>query len=118
MDELRALKQFIKVYKFIVEHNKKFENGSVDYSLAVNQFCDLSREQIRKFTFGNRLPPYEFNNFTIRPKEVITVTPSMFSDGPPSIDWRAKGHVTPVKDQSYYCNSCWAFSVVNSKDSP
>lgn len=115
MDELRALKQFIKVYKLIEDHNKKYAAGSVDFLLAINQFCDLTTEQKKKFTTGNFLPPYEFNNFTVRPKEVITVTPTMFPTGPASVDWKARGHVTPVKDQSYYCNSCWAFSVKKLK---
>ncbi len=29
---------------------------------------------------------------------------------PPSIDWRAEGKVTPVKDQGDTCDSSWAFS--------
>ena len=31
-----------------------------------------------------------------------------------SVDWRDRGHVTPVKTQSYKCNSCTAFAVTGA----
>lgn len=86
-----------------------FENGTVDFSLAINQFADLSPQALKRITSGNQLPPYEFSNYTVRPKNVVVINTTMFPPGPPSIDWKA--HVTPVKDQGYYCSSCWAFSV-------
>lgn len=90
-DELQALKQFIKIYRFIEAHNKKFADGLVEYSVAINRFADLSKEEVRKITLGSFLPEYDFGNSSVRPKDVIYVTPDMFPDGPDSIDWKALG---------------------------
>lgn len=110
MDEMRALKQYVKNAIFVRENNLKYDQGLVDYFLELNKFADLTLADREKFTKGNILPPYEFQNYTVRPKVVQIVTTTMFPAGPTSIDWNAKGHVTAVKDQGYYCNSCWAFS--------
>lgn len=72
---------------------------------------------MKKFSTGTELPPYDFSNFTVRPKAFVQVTPDMFPPGPASIDWSAKGHVTPVKDQGYTCNCCWAFSTTAAFES-
>lgn len=110
--ELKAFKIFSKYFKIIEKHNKDEEDGKSDFTMAINQFADFTDEEIAVVTKGNQLPPYEFSNFTVRPKDVITVTPETFPPGPPSIDWKARGRVTPVKDQGMYCSCCWAFSAV------
>lgn len=37
-----------------------------------------------------------------------------FSQGPESFDWRDYIPMTPVRDQGYKCNSCWAFTSVDA----
>ncbi|BBH00981.1 Cysteine proteinases superfamily protein, partial [Prunus dulcis] len=60
-------------------------------TLSLNEFADLTNEEFREIptSFG-------YGNVT---------------DAPPSVDWREKGAVTPIKDQGK-CGCCWEFSVV------
>ena len=38
--------------EIIAEHNKRFENGEVDYKLAVNQFADMTQEEFQDAYLG------------------------------------------------------------------
>lgn len=115
--DLQALARFIKSFRKVAEYNALFDAGFVEHSLTLNSFADLPPEEIATFTTGSIVPEYEFDDFKVRPKAIINVTPDMFPPGPPSVDWRAKGHVTEVKDQGYICNSCWAFGALASLES-
>ncbi|KAL5576552.1 hypothetical protein UlMin_018251 [Ulmus minor] len=83
------------------------------YTLGVNKFADLTNEEFRAM----------FNGYTKQPSKRVSnsLEASNFrygnvTDLPPSIDWRQKGLVTPVKDQGQ-CGSCWAFSAVAATES-
>lgn len=66
---------------------------------------------------GTQLPPYEFSNFTVRPRNVVNVSPDTFPPAPASIDWRLRGFVSPVKDQGVACACCWAFAALAALES-
>eukprot|EP00731_Ephydatia_muelleri_P025802 Em0017g885a len=88
--------------KYIDEHNA--HQKGFGFTLAINKFSDLSSQEFKKLYTGLQ-------------GDILSVNakPVHFGgrDLPPSIDWRDKGYVTPVKDQGQ-CGSCWAFSTVGS----
>lgn len=79
--------------------------------MKINNFADFAQEQIDAFTNGNRDEPLDLSTYSVRPKDVVNITPADVQTGPPTKDWRPLGVVAPVKDQGFTCNSCWAFSV-------
>lgn len=87
----------------IIQHNREGHS----WTMALNRFADLSFQDFLSVhtlqepqdcsaTVGN----YQFRNASI----------------PDSIDWRAKGFVSPVKNQGQ-CGSCWTFSTTGTLES-
>lgn len=113
---LKSILRFVNTFQIVQSHNELYELGEVDYDLTINQFSDLSQRDLERFTQGFRYPEIDLLEVSVRSgSDIVTITPENsefeFPAGPPSIDWRSLGYVTPVKDQGYVCSSCWAFSV-------
>ncbi|XP_047323513.1 thiol protease aleurain-like [Impatiens glandulifera] len=91
---------FSENLKMIRSHNKK----RLSYTLAVNEFADLSWEEFHR----SKLGASQNCSATIRGNHRLT------DDILPNVkDWRDAGIVSPVKNQGG-CGSCWTFSTTGA----
>jgi xylem cysteine proteinase len=89
----------------INEHNA--QNKS--WTLAVNEFADMSWEEFKQNYLGLAAPSNLPSLSTVETYDDNFMVPA-------SVDWRTKGVVNAVKNQKH-CGSCWAFSTVASIES-
>ncbi|KAM3299915.1 hypothetical protein ACQJBY_041084 [Aegilops geniculata] len=108
-----------QVYRHNVEYIDATNRcGDLTYELGENEFADLTREEFLA----------RYTSSCDGASDTGTTMPAgggdaeLWSSGgednsleappPPSMDWRAKGAITPPKSRSSSCSSCWAFVTV------
>ncbi|XP_051894014.1 procathepsin L-like [Pristis pectinata] len=97
-----------KNLQLIELHNLEHSMGKHSFQMGMNHFGDLTTEEFNEV--WNGFQAFEVKNSSR--KEAASGGPKPFKL-PQSVDWRAKGYVTEVKNQGY-CGSCWAFSAVGA----
>jgi len=107
-DEMYRKQVFASNLQMIRQHNLEEAAGEHTYTLAMNQFGDMTFEEFHTKHTGFLGLRNRFAR-TQNLADLSTVVPAA------DVDWTTKGAVTGVKDQGQ-CGSCWAFSATGSTE--
>ncbi len=107
LEELKRLTNWQANMKFVEGHNTYADKFG--YTLAMNEYADLSSAEFSQIYNGYRMELKPQNNDT------KIYEPDWSVEVPSSVDWRQKGAVSEIKNQGQ-CGSCWSFSATGSME--
>ena len=90
----------IKVFRNTLKRIAEVNSEGISWKAGLTKFADMTEEEMDNYRGVNA------SHFT-KDIEVDKAVPTLLGS---SLDWRDRGHVTPIKSQKG--NSCWTFAAV------
>eukprot|EP00347_Sterkiella_histriomuscorum_P009062 403342666 len=86
---------------------------SKSYKLAINKFSDMSKDEFSKFS-SLQLPAEDDEEEESNQYQEDDDDDDLLLGAPQSLDWRDKGAVNPVFEQTKLCGACYAMSTTGA----
>eukprot|EP01090_Pellita_catalonica_P008845 TRINITY_DN1990_c0_g2_i1.p1 TRINITY_DN1990_c0_g2~~TRINITY_DN1990_c0_g2_i1.p1 ORF type:complete len:509 (-),score=72.27 TRINITY_DN1990_c0_g2_i1:13-1395(-) len=92
-------------------HNQN--NSAAGYSLSLSPFADRTQGETFQIQHGFRVTPETLAKAALKKYVPLSKSKAQLPD---EVDWKAKGKVSPMKDQGD-CGSCWSFGSTGAVES-